>query len=237
MTSRVGSWTRSHRKTRLNQTVLLSRVFWCDHGYDPTHLNKTVSLSRVFRCDHFYDATQQNSLVELSRVFRWDRVCDAGIKLGLVVQLSRTLTCENTSTIDGIAIVSPDIFGTLQRPEILSRCHSIRNADNKDANFIGCPAISGEGQLRYSIDGFGRVNVFWDGARTRPLKPPQADSGYKNYIFYATRARGDNSSLERCQRCKKPSKRTAWYQVSSVERPRNRECIRSRWNRGTQSSV
>ena len=82
MTSRVGSWTRSHRKTRLNQTVRLRRVFWCDHGYDPTHLNKTVLLSRVFRWDRaltYADQTKINMY--------WEQKTDGNIILLADVKL------------------------------------------------------------------------------------------------------------------------------------------------------
>jgi len=42
--------------------------FWCDRGYNPTRLNKTIVFSRVCRCDHVY----KTRVSEQRHVFRCD---------------------------------------------------------------------------------------------------------------------------------------------------------------------
>ena len=49
--SLVGSFGVIAATIRLNQTVRLSRVVWCDHGCDPTRLNGLVELDRIVWCD------------------------------------------------------------------------------------------------------------------------------------------------------------------------------------------
>ena len=49
--SLVGSFDVIAATIRLNQTVRLSRVVWCDHGCDPTRLNGLVELDRIVWCD------------------------------------------------------------------------------------------------------------------------------------------------------------------------------------------
>lgn len=55
--------------TRLNEKLAISVVRQLDSvvrlTYDATRLNQTVLLRRVFRYDHLYDPTQQNRLAEM----------------------------------------------------------------------------------------------------------------------------------------------------------------------------
>ena len=61
--SLVGSFGVIAATIRLNQTVRLSRVVWCDHGCDPTRLNGLVELDRIVWCDRTFRELSEFSLV------------------------------------------------------------------------------------------------------------------------------------------------------------------------------
>ena len=109
---------------------------------DPIRLNKTVLLSRVFWCDHVYDATQQNSFVESrllvwpllrrdsTKQFGWDESrlsVGPGLKCRVENLVKDVIEPQSVSTCRGRSIVQIfDKFSTEQTSGIFKTTESTR---------------------------------------------------------------------------------------------------------------